>query len=158
MSSRRTEKAAQAILESVSSTILFGLKDPRVKNVTVVNVEVGGDLRTAKVYVSVMGDERVQSLCMHGLNSARGFLQSKVADRLQTRYTPVLKFILDPSVKRSAETSRLLRESGSNDSDDVEGDDDNVEDDGKDVSEDVSEAALFDNDQDVPHDSNELLL
>ena len=149
MSSRRTAKAAQAVLEAVSSAILFGLKDPRVKNVTVVSVEVGGDLRTAKVYVSVMGDERVQSLSMHGLNSARGFLQSRVADRLQTRYTPILKFILDPSVKRSVETARLLRESISADGED---------DDGEDVSEEISEAASFDNDQDVPHDSNELLL
>jgi ribosome-binding factor A len=110
MTSRRTAKIAQAVRESVSTTILFGLKDPRVKNVTVTNVEVSGDVRSAKVYVSVLGDEKTQSLCMHGLNSARGFLQSKIADRLQTRYTPVLKFILDPGVKLSFETSRRLRE------------------------------------------------
>lgn len=110
MSSRRTAKVAEAIRETVSTTILFGLKDPRVKNVTVLDVEVSGDLRSAKVYVSVMGDERTQALSMHGLNSARGFLQSKVADRLQTRYTPILKFVLDQSVKRSIETSRVLRE------------------------------------------------
>ena len=108
MNSRRTAKLAQAIREVVSSTILFQLKDPRVKNVTVTHVEVSGDLRNAKIYVSIMGDERVQSLSMHGLNSARGFLQSKVADRLQTRYTPILKFMLDDGVKRSFETSRLI--------------------------------------------------
>jgi ribosome-binding factor A len=110
MSSRRTAKAAQAIREAVSSTILFGLKDPRVKNVTVLSAEVSDDLRSAKVYVSIMGDEKEQALCMHGLNSARGFLQSKIADRLQTRYTPILKFVLDPGVKRSAEASKILRE------------------------------------------------
>ena len=60
MSSRRTAKAARAIQEVVSSTILFGLKDPRVKNVTVMSVEVTGDMRRAKVYVSVMGDEKAQ--------------------------------------------------------------------------------------------------
>lgn len=110
MSSRRTAKAAQAIREAVSSTILFGLKDPRVKNVTVLNAEVSDDLRSAKVYVSIMGDEKEQALCMHGLNSARGFLQSKIADRLQTRYTPILRFVLDPGVKRSAEASKILRD------------------------------------------------
>ena len=110
MSSRRTAKAARAIQEVVSSTILFGLKDPRVKNVTVMSVDVSGDLRRAKVYVSVMGDEKTQSLSMYGLNSACGFLQAKVAERLQTRYTPVLKFILDPGVKLSVETSKLLRD------------------------------------------------
>ena len=110
MSSRRTAKVAQAILEAVSTNILFGLKDPRGKNVTVISVEVSSDIRSAKVYVSVMGDEKTQSLCMHGLQSARGYLQGKVADRLQTRYTPILKFILDPGVKRSIETSRMIRE------------------------------------------------
>jgi ribosome-binding factor A len=110
MASRRIAKAAEAIRESVSSTILFELKDPRVKNVTVLGAEPAPDLRTAKVYVSVMGTPQQQSLCMHGLESARGFIQAKLADRLQTRYTPVLKFVLDPAVKRSAETSRLLRE------------------------------------------------
>src|SRR5690606_5400701 len=106
----RTAKMAQAIREAVSTAILFGLKDPRVKNVTVLDVEVSGDLRSAKVYVSVMGDEKEQNLTLRGLESARGFLQAKVADRLQTRYTPILKFVLDDGVKRSIEASRLLRE------------------------------------------------
>src|SRR5262245_26254882 len=111
MSSRRTAKVAEAIREVVSSTVLFELKDPRVKNVTVLRAEVSADLRHAKVYVSVMGDEKTQSLSMHGLNSARGFIQSKLADRLQTRYTPVLQFILDVGVKISAETSAIIRRS-----------------------------------------------
>lgn len=103
-------KASEAIRETVSTTILFELKDPRVKNVTVLRAEAAADLKTAKVYVSVMGDAKKQSLCMHGLESARGFIQAKLADRLQTRYTPVLKFILDPGVQFSAATSRLLKE------------------------------------------------
>jgi len=110
MTSRRTAKVAQAILETVSTTVLFGLKDPRVKNVTVTHVEVSGDIRSAKVYVSVMGDEKTQTLCMHGLNSARGFLQSKIGDRLRTQNTPILKFILDPGIKQSIETSKILRD------------------------------------------------
>ncbi len=129
MSSRRTAKAARAIQEVVSSTILFGLKDPRVKNVTVMSVDVSGDLRRAKVYVSVMGDEKTQSLSMYCLNSACGFLQAKVAERLQTRYTPVLKFSLDPGVKRSVETSKLLRDALNDGqvSNDQPGDDDQDE-------------------------------
>lgn len=110
MNTRRVAKAAEAIRESVSMTILCGLRDPRVKNVTVLRAEVSGDLRAAKVYVSVMGDTKAQSLTMHGLESARGFIQAKVADRLQTKNTPVLKFVLDPGVKLSAETSHVLRE------------------------------------------------
>jgi len=110
MTSRRTAKLAQAILESVSSAVLFGLKDPRVKNVTVTRVKASPDLRNAKVYVSIMGDERAQSLCMHGLKSARGFLQAKVADRLKTRYTPTLSFVLDPGVKQSFAATKVIRE------------------------------------------------
>lgn len=110
MNSRRTARIAQAILEQVSTTILFGLKDPRVKNVTVTGVEVSPDVRSAKVKVSIMGDETQQSLCLHGLNSARGYLQSKVADRIQTRYTPILHFELDQGIKKSIETARILRE------------------------------------------------
>lgn len=110
MNTRRIAKAAEAIRETVSMTILVGLRDPRVKNVTVLRAEVSGDLRSAKVYVSVMGDAKAQSLTMHGLESARGFIQAKVADRLQTKNTPVIKFVLDPGVKLSAETSQTLRE------------------------------------------------
>jgi ribosome-binding factor A len=109
MSSRRVAKAAEAIRETVSSTILFELRDPRVQHVTVLGAEPAPDLRTAKVFISVMGDPKQQSLCMHGLESARGFIQAKLADRLQTKYTPVLKFVLDPAVKKSTETSRAIR-------------------------------------------------
>jgi ribosome-binding factor A len=110
MSSRRTAKVAEAVREQVSTTILFGLKDPRVKNVTVTRVEVSPDLRNAKVYVSVMGDEKAQHLTLKGLESARGFLQAKLAERVKIRYTPILHFQLDQGVKRSIEASRLLRE------------------------------------------------
>lgn len=110
MTSRRTLKVAEAIRETVSVQILFGIRDPRVKNVTVLGVKVSKDLRHAKVYVSVMGDEKTQSLTMHGLNSARGFLQRKIADELQLRYTPILEFVLDPGVKKSIEASEILRE------------------------------------------------
>ena len=110
MKTHRLARVAEAIREVASQTILFELRDPRVKNVTVTGVEVSSDLRSAKVYVSIMGDERTQRLSMQGLSSARGFLQAKIADRVQTRYTPILHFQLDMGVKRSIEASRLLRE------------------------------------------------
>lgn len=109
MNSRRAERAAEAIRETVSMTVLFGLRDPRVKNVTVLGAEVTADLRAAKIFVTIMGDAKAQSLAMHGLNSAKGFIQAKVADRLQTKYTPVISFVLDPSVKKSIEVSRMLQ-------------------------------------------------
>jgi ribosome-binding factor A len=110
MSSRRIAKVAEALRESISTTVLFELKDPRVQNVTVLRIEVSPDLRSARVYVSVMGDEKTQALSMHGLRAARGFIQSRIADRLDLRYTPILSFILDPAVKLSTQASTIIRE------------------------------------------------
>ncbi|MFG0334081.1 MAG: 30S ribosome-binding factor RbfA [Maioricimonas sp. JB049] len=110
MGTRRTAKVAEAIRQVVSTGVLFELRDPRVSGITILSVEVPADLRTAKIRVSVMGDERDQKLCMQGLNSARGFLQSRIADRLDLRYTPVLNFVLDDGIKKSIEASRILRE------------------------------------------------
>lgn len=110
MNSRRQAKASEAIRETVSTVVLFDLRDPRIKNVTVLSADVSPDLRAAKIYVSVMGDAKDQSLAMHGLDSARGFIQSKIADRLQTKNTPIIRFVLDPSVKKSIEVSRALQE------------------------------------------------
>lgn len=110
MSSRRVLKVASAIREVVSMAILTQLRDPRIENVTVTYVEVAGDLRHAKVHVSVMGDEKKQELCMHGLRNSAGFLQQKVAARIDTRYTPRLSFALDEGVKKSAEVNRILGE------------------------------------------------
>jgi ribosome-binding factor A len=110
MSSRRIAKVAEAVREQVSTSILFEMKDPRVKYVTVTGVEVSPDLRNAKVHVSVMGDDKTQRLTLQGLRSARGFLQAKIAEHLQLRWTPILQFQLDEGVKRSIEASRILRE------------------------------------------------
>ena len=115
MNSRRMAKASEAIRETASTVVLFELRDPRVKNVTVLNVEVSPDLRNAKIYVTIMGDAKAQSLAMHGLDSARGFIQSKIADRLQTKHTPIIRFVLDPSVKKSIEVSRALQEANQRD-------------------------------------------
>jgi ribosome-binding factor A len=110
MSQRRTAKVAQAIRQVVSSAILFELRDPRVKQVTVIGVEVPSDLRSAKVAVSVLGEAKDARLCLQGLDSARGFLQKKIADELDLRYTPILTFVVDDGVKKSIEASQLLRD------------------------------------------------
>jgi ribosome-binding factor A len=109
MTSRRTQKAAQAIREVVSMAILADLKDPRIRDVTVTSVDVSPDMRQAKIHVSVMGDETKQQLSLRGLQNAAGFLQTKVAKRIDTRYTPRLAFVLDLGVKKSIEISQILQ-------------------------------------------------
>jgi ribosome-binding factor A len=108
MSSRRLQKAAEAIREVVSMAIIADLRDPRIEGVTVTYVEVSPDMRLAKVHVSVMGDEKKQQLCLHGLQSSAGYLQSKLSDRIDTRYTPRLRFELDMGVKKSLAISQML--------------------------------------------------
>jgi ribosome-binding factor A len=110
MKTHRLARVAEAIREVASETILFELRDPRVKQVTVTRAEVSGDLQHAKVYVSVMGTEKEQQLTMHGLRHAAGFIQSRLAKRLQTRFTPLLQFVLDEGVKKSIEMTRLINE------------------------------------------------
>jgi ribosome-binding factor A len=108
MPSHRSLRMAEAIREVVSSAILFEMADPRVRSVTVLRVDLTGDLRNATVSVSIMGSEAEQSLAMKGLQHGAGFLQKRVAARLQTRFTPVLTFQRDDSVKKSIAMSRLI--------------------------------------------------
>lgn len=110
MSSRRVLKAAESIRQVVSMAILVELKDPRIENVTVTFVEVSGDMRNAKVHVSVMGDETKQRLCINGLQNSAGYLQQKINERIDTRYVPKIKFVLDQGVKNSIEVTRILDE------------------------------------------------
>jgi len=127
MTSRRVQKAAEAIREVVSMAILTELRDPRVQNVTVTYVEVSPDMRQAKVHVSVMGDEAKQDLCLHGLQSSAGFLQAKIGQRIDTRYTPRLRFELDMGVKKSLAIAQLLQEVLPENPPDLVGDDDETD-------------------------------
>src|SRR5437762_8587168 len=110
MKAHRTARIGEIVREVASETILFELQDPRIKGVTVTRAEVAADLQHAKVYVSVMGTQKEQDLCMHGLRHSAGYVQSKLASRLKTRFTPVLRFVLDEGVKKSIEISRLIQE------------------------------------------------
>ncbi len=108
MTSRRLLKAAEAIREVVASSILTELRDPRVQDVTVISVEVTPDMREARVSVSVMGEENKQTLALRGLQSSAGFLQSKIANRIDSRYTPKLRFELNKGIQHATLVSDIL--------------------------------------------------
>jgi ribosome-binding factor A len=110
MKTHRLARVSEVIREVASETILFELRDPRVKMVTVTRAEVSGDLQHAKVYVSIMGSEQEQKVCLYGLRRAAGFIQSKLAERMQTRFVPTLEFVQDLGLKNSIEVARLLAE------------------------------------------------
>lgn len=110
MTSRRVLKAAQAIREVVSLAILTDLRDPRVDNVTVTTVEVTGDMKQARVHVTVMGEDTNSSQVLKGLSSAAGFLQRKIANRIESRYIPKLQFVLDQGQENAREVARILED------------------------------------------------
>ncbi len=108
MSVHRSLRVAEAVREVVATAILTEVSDPRVRNVTVLSAEVTPDLRYAKVFFTVTGDDREEKRVMHGLQSARGFLQKKIAARLQTRITPELRFEIDNSARRTMEILKSI--------------------------------------------------
>jgi ribosome-binding factor A len=110
MKSHRIARVNEVVREVAAEAILFEIKDPRVKNVTVTRAEVSGDLQHAKVFVSLMGTEKEQKLTLYGLQSAAGFVQTKLAKRMTTRYVPHVTFVVDEGVKKSIEIARLIRE------------------------------------------------
>ena len=105
---RRVDEAMRTVL---SDAIAKDLKDPRVGFVTVTGVKTSPDLRHARVYVSVLGDESERAESMYGLRSAHGFLQRRLADELRLKHTPSLTFEYDESVDRGMRITRLLAES-----------------------------------------------
>ncbi len=104
---RRIDEAMRTVL---SDAISKDLQDPRVGFVTVTGVKTSPDLRHARVYVSVLGDEQAREASLEGLRSAHGFLQAKVAGALRLKHTPTLSFDYDESVVRGMRISRLIDE------------------------------------------------
>ncbi len=101
----RQEKLGELIAAELSDLLRTRVKDPRVGFASITRVEVSGDLRYAKVFVSVMGDSEEQKETMKGLKNATGFLRHELASRLTLRFMPELVFKLDHSIE---EGSRIL--------------------------------------------------
>ena len=104
---RRVDGAVRAVL---SDAIATQLQDPRVGFVTVTGVKTSSDLRHARVYVSVLGDDEARAASLDGLRSAHGFLQGRVATELKLKHTPTLSFEYDESIDHGMRITRLLQE------------------------------------------------
>lgn len=104
----RQERLAEAIKQELSE-ILRVMRDPRIGMVSVVSVDVSRDLRHAKVYVSVFGNEDQEDGTFAALEKARGYIRSELAKRLRVRYTPEILFHPDDSIAHGARVAHLLR-------------------------------------------------
>ncbi|HZS78781.1 MAG TPA: 30S ribosome-binding factor RbfA [Ktedonobacteraceae bacterium] len=106
----RQEKLGELITSELSDLLRTRMKDPRVGFVSITRVEVSGDYRHAKVYVSVMGSEEEQASTMQALKHATGFLRHELASRLTLRFTPELVFKLDRGIEQGTRILEIIRE------------------------------------------------
>ena len=110
MSAGRMRRVDEAVREVLSDAISQGLKDPRIGFVTVTDVQTSPDLRHARVFFSVFGDDKQRKLTLAGLESAHGVLQRKLASELRMKNTPTLVFVYDDTAEKADRLGRMLRE------------------------------------------------
>ena len=111
MAQYRINRISEEIRKEVSDIIRYEVKDPRIAELSsIVKVEVPGDLRYAKIYVSVLGDESARNNTLEGLKKAAGFIRRELGRRLDIRYIPELNFVADLSIEYSVEISKKLNE------------------------------------------------
>lgn len=106
----RQERLGELIAAELSELLRTRVKDPRVGFASITHVEVSGDLRHAKVFVSVMGSPEEQTETMKALRHATGFLRHELATRIVLRYIPELVFKLDTSIEEGARILSLIQQ------------------------------------------------
>lgn len=111
MSVQRLSRISEQIKKEISSIIMNEIKDPRVSSMcTVVSAEVTPDLKFAKVYVSIYGNEEEKKNSLRGLKNASGFIRKKLGEHMELRYTPEIHFEIDESIGHGARINQLLNQ------------------------------------------------
>ena len=105
----RLARLRELFKAEISAIVHKEMKDPRIGFVSVTDVDLSPDLRHAKVFVSILGDEAAKARTMAGLASAQGFIRTELGGRIRLRRVPELLFRLDESIERGARVQRLLR-------------------------------------------------
>jgi len=111
MSFERVNRISEEFKKELSNIINNEIKDPRIAEFTsVMAVDVTKDLRYAKAYISVLGDEKKKSDTIQGLKSAAGFIRKEIGKRIKLRYTPEIIFEIDKSIEQAMHISKLIDE------------------------------------------------
>ncbi|MDD4504652.1 MAG: 30S ribosome-binding factor RbfA [Clostridiaceae bacterium] len=111
MAKHRIDRISEEVKKVVSEIIRNDLNDPRISTLcSVVSAEVTSDLRYAKVYISVLGNDEEKKSTMKGLNSAAGFIRRELGKNIELRYSPEVNFELDNSIEHGAYINKLLKE------------------------------------------------
>ncbi len=108
MTTKRQQRVARELLEVLSTLIQFEVSDPRLADVSVLDVEIDRELRYATVYVHALGGPEVQSEVMQGLHSATGYLRRELGARIRLQFVPELRFKWDDTPERAEAIDRLL--------------------------------------------------
>jgi ribosome-binding factor A len=108
MSSARPERVQEAIRQEVSRIVQTEMRDPRLGFLTITAVELTRDLRFARIFFSVMGEEKDKKLALKGLNSAKGFIKGLLSDRIKLKFMPDIEFKIDESIEHTRKISDIL--------------------------------------------------
>ncbi len=104
----RTDRVQRQLRKEISRILQEDLKDPRIGFVTVTRIDLTGDLRHAKVYFSILGDEEKQESSVEGIQSAAGYIRKLIGERLKLKYVPELSFKLDKSIEYSINLEKMF--------------------------------------------------
>lgn len=118
MSGRRIARVEELLKRELSAILQRGLKDPRIGFVTVSRAKVSADLRHAKVFISVMGEDEARKKTMEGLASASGYIQRELGNRVKMKFLPRLEFVLDDSVDYGFHIMEILEKIEAEEKDD----------------------------------------
>ena len=110
MATIRSVKVAELLKNEISKILQSRIKDPRVGFITITNIVLSDDLRQAKVYYSIIGDEKQKKDSQIGLERAQSYIQKELASRVQLRYTPILRFYFDEGLAYEMRINRILEE------------------------------------------------
>jgi len=110
LAGKRSVRVGDHILKEIALILLNRVRDPRVQGVTVTGVHLSDDLKMAKVFYSVMGEESQVKGAQAGLDSAKGFIKREIGRRLALRYMPEIMFVHDPSLESGSHMDRVFEE------------------------------------------------
>jgi len=105
---KRSVRVGDVVLKEVAFLLLERVRDPRVQGVTLTGIHLSDDLKQARIYFSVMGDDAQVERAQAGLNSATGFLKREIGRRVDLRYVPGITFFYDPSLKTGNHMERIF--------------------------------------------------
>ena len=108
MSSQRNERVQEALRQEISRILQNEIKDPRIGFLTVTKVDLTKDLRYARVYFSVLGEDKDKALAIKGLNSAKGYLKGLLSEKIKLRFMPELEFKIDESLEHTKHVYDIL--------------------------------------------------